>query len=279
MLGTLGEHATAASELLQSGHWAARLVLAALIALLGLWLSRLLSNSLDRVLVRFEVDPILRAFLRNLAHAIGVVVVFIAALDAAGVPTHSLLAVVGAAGLAIGLALKDSLSNIAAGVMLIVLRPFRAGDHVQVAGLEGQVEQVRVFQSVLLTTDHRTLILPNSQIIAAPIINYTARGTRRVDLSFLVRPEDEPQRVRRLLVELAGRVEGTLAEPAPEVVVIALGDRGLELQWRVWVPSRDYSALRYRLLEAAGAALGEAGVRPPPLTRELHVMKGAETGG
>ena len=143
-------------------EWAWRILVGMGIAVVGVWLARWAARIVDRLMHRFAVEDILRNFLRNLAFAIAMVIVFIAALDIAGVPTTSLLAVVGAAGLGIGLALKDSLSNIASGVMLIVLRPFHTGDSVQIAGLEGVVESVRIFQTRMHTADNREIILPNS---------------------------------------------------------------------------------------------------------------------
>ena len=134
------------------------------ILLIGLWLAKWLSRALERVMTRANMEVTLRGFLRNIAYAAMMVVVVVAALQQVGVPMTSVLAVLGAAGLAIGLALKDSLSNIASGVMLIVLRPFRAGDYVQAAGVEGTVEQIRVFQTRLRTIDNRVIVLPNSLI-------------------------------------------------------------------------------------------------------------------
>src|SRR5205085_3779431 len=136
-------------------RWLWHLLLGLAFAVLGMWLARWLSRALDRLMIRLQVESILRSFLRNLGYAIAVIVILIAALDFIGVPTTSLLAVVGAAGLGIGLALKDSLSNIASGVMLIVLRPFHSGDHVLIAGNEGIIDQVRIFQTLLHTSDNR----------------------------------------------------------------------------------------------------------------------------
>ena len=149
---------------------------------------------LERVLGRAHVDSTLSGFLRNIAYAAMLVLVLMTALTAIGVPTTSMFAVLGAAGLAVGLALKDSLSNIASGVMLIVLRPFRAGDHVIAAGQEGTVLEIRVFQTRLRAFDHRVIILPNSEITTAPIINYTTLPQRRMDITVGVGYDDEGTR-------------------------------------------------------------------------------------
>ena len=234
--------ATASGLLAQAlaSDWLLRIGLSLLIAGLGMWLARALSRGLDRVMARFGVEQILRDFLRNLAYAIGLIVVFVAALDALGVPTTSLLAVLGAAGLAIGLALKDSLSNIASGVMLIVLRPFRAGDAVVLAGQEGIVEQVRIFQTVLRTYQNHDVILPNSQITSAPIVNYTARAQRRIDLAVGIGYDDDLGKARDVLLQLAAANPGVLREPAPDVLVNDLGESSVNLVLRAWVDTPEF---------------------------------------
>ena len=252
-------------------EWLWRIALALGLLVVGTWLAKWLARILDRVMKRFQVEDILRNFLRNLAYAIAMVVVFIAALDFVGVPTTSLLAVVGAAGLAIGLALKDSLSNIASGVMLIVLRPFHAGDQVQIAGLEGVVESVRIFQTKMFTGDGREIILPNSQITSAPIVNYTVRGERRVDLAVPMAFGEDLAALRAALLHLAKTNARVKAMPAPEVLVSALGEGTVTLQLQAWVASRDFAQVKSELLEAALADFGRRGLRAPLPQREVHV--------
>ena len=252
-------------------EWLWRFGVALAVAAIGFWLSKLLSRAVDRVLLRFGVEQTLRDFLRGLVHAIGVVVVAVAALDALGVPTTSLLAVLGAAGLAIGLALKDSLSNIASGVMLIVLRPFRAGDAVLVAGTEGIVEQVRIFQTVLRTPQNHDVILPNSQITSAPIINYTARSQRRIDLTVGVGYGDDIGTARSVLLGLATGHAQVLDEPAADVLVSNLGERSVDLTLRAWVGTPDYITARSDLIEAIHRDFTRAGVSIPYPQRDLHV--------
>lgn len=251
--------------------WLLRIALALLIAGLGMWLARALSRALDRVMARFGVEQILRDFLRNLAYAIGLIVVLVAALDALGVPTTSLLAVLGAAGLAIGLALKDSLSNIASGVMLIVLRPFRAGDAVVIAGQEGIVEQVRIFQTLLRTYQNHDVILPNSQITTAPIINYTARTQRRIDLPVGIGYDDDLAAARTLLLALATGNARVLKDPAADVLVNKLGESSIELVLRAWVATPVYAEVRSELIEATAREFSRAGVSIPYPQRNLHV--------
>ena len=199
------------------------------------------------------------------------VLVIITALTSLGVNPTSMLAVLGAAGLAVGLALKDSLSNIASGVMLIVLRPFRAGDAVQIAGQEGIVERVGIFQTVLRAYQNHDIYLPNSQITTAPIINFTARGQRRIDLPVGIGYGDSPAKAREVLLGLARGQGKVLAEPAPEVLVSGLAESSVELVLRAWVATPDYVAVRSDLLEAIHREFGRAGVSIPFPQRDLHV--------
>ncbi len=252
-------------------EWGVRLGGGLLLLVVGMWLAKWIARLLSRLLIRFGVDEILETFLANIARAIGLIVVFIATLDYVGIPTTSLLAVVGAAGLGIGLALKDSLSNIASGVMLIVLRPFRAGDQVQVANLNGIVEHVRIFQTVLRTFDNRVMILPNSLITTAPITNYTARDTRRVDLTVGIGYDDHIGTARDTLIAAARANPRVLADPAPDVLVSELAESSVNLILRAWVATADYGMAKSELTEAARIALGEDGISIPFPQRDMHV--------
>jgi len=252
--------------------WLLRMAFALLICVVGIWLARWLARALDSVMHRLAVDNIMRSFLRNAAYAIAVIVAVIAALDFAGVPTTSLLAVVGAAGLAIGLAMKDSLSNIASGVMLIVLRPFHAGDSVQVAGQEGVVENVRIFQTRLHTADNRVVILPNSEITTKPIINYTTRGERRLDLTLGVAYDSDIGTVRKLLLRAANDNRRVKTQPAAEVLVLDLGETRISMQLRAWVPADEIAFARSELLEAVHVAFASEGIRIPVPPREIQLI-------
>jgi small-conductance mechanosensitive channel len=217
------------------------------------------------------MEQILRDFLGNIIKVVGLVVVFVAVLDAVGVPTTSLLAVLGAAGLAVGLALKDSLSNIAAGVMLIVLRPFRAGDAVEAAGQQGVVERVGIFQTVLRAYQNHDIVLPNSEITTSPIINFTARGQRRIDLEIGIGYGDDVRKAREALLALARGHDKVLDDPAPEVLVTGLGESSVDLVLRAWTNTPDYIATGSDLKEAVHRNFGEIGITIPFPQRDLHI--------
>jgi len=247
--------------------WAVALI----IALAGYWLARWISRVIERALTRARVESTLAGFLRNVSYAVMMVIVFIAALQKIGVPTTSVLAVVGAAGLAVGLALKDSLSNIASGVMLIMLRPFRDGDNVHIAGHEGTVEEIRIFQTRMRTADNRLVILPNSMITTAPIINFTAKPQRRIDVPLTVRFQDDPGKAREILLGIADANPLVLKAPAPTVEISRLGDVGIDMTLMAWSKTKDLTEARSQLTEAVRGRILDSGMSLTAGKRDLHV--------
>ncbi len=251
--------------------WGLKLLAAVVIFLVGRWMSRRLATGLDRMMGRAGVDGTLGGFLRNIGYAVMLVLVLMTALTALGIPTTSMFAVLGAAGLAVGLALKDSLSNIASGVMLIVLRPFRAGDHVIAAGQEGTVLEIKVFQTRLRAFDHRVIILPNSEITTAPIINHSALPQRRIDVSVGVGYDDDLQKAREVLLQIASDEPLVLANPEPVVRVVNLGESSVELVLQAFSNTADFVETRSRVIEAVRNKLIEHGLNIPYPQRDLHV--------
>jgi small-conductance mechanosensitive channel len=251
--------------------WGLKLLAAVVIFLVGRWLARRLIVALERVLGRARVDATLIGFLRNVGYAAMLVLVVITALSAIGVPTTSMFALLGAAGLAVGLALKDSLSNIASGVMLIVLRPFRLGDHVVVAGEEGIVQEIRVFQTRLHAFDQRVIVLPNSEITTAPIINYTTLPTRRMEIPVGVGYEDDLKQARELLLDIARREPLVVDEPAPFVRVKNLAESGVDLMLYAYARNADFGEASSRVTEAIRNDLIGHGINIPYPQRDLHV--------
>lgn len=255
-------------------HWSeilADLTVAAIIVLVGYWLAKWISRVVYRALTRGRVEHTLAGFLRNVTYAVMMVVVLIAALQKIGVPTNSVLAIVGAAGLAVGLALKDSLSNIASGVMLIVLRPFRDGDTVQAAGLEGTVEEVRIFQTRLRTADNRLVVLPNSMITTSPIINFTAKPQRRIDIAVGVGYGDDLRQARAILLKIATDNPRVLKQPEPSVQVNQLAESSVNLTLYAWASTADFGDVKSELTEAVRTEIIGHGLSIPYPQRDLHV--------
>lgn len=251
--------------------WGLRLMAALAIFLVGRWLARRLSVGLGRVFGRANVDSTLSGFLGNIAYAVMLVLVIMTALAAIGIPTTSMFAVLGAAGLAVGLALKDSLSNIASGVMLILLRPFRAGDHVVIAGQEGTVLEIRVFQTRLRAFDHRVVILPNSEITTAPIVNHSQLPQRRFDITVGVGYDDDLHKARGVLLQIAASHPKVLKDPAPVVQVVNLGESSVDLTLFAFARNEDYGDARSGVIEAIRNELIGNGLNIPYPQRDLHV--------
>lgn len=248
-------------------NWAAAL----LIVLVGMWLAKRLSIVLERALTRARVETTLSSFLRNVSYAVLLVLVFVTALTKIGVPATSLATVLGAAGLAVGLALKDSLSNIASGVMLIVLRPMREGDHVIVSGQEGVVEEIRVFQTSLRAFDQRVITLPNSTITTAPIINYSTLPTRRLELTVGVGYDDDLKQAQAILLDIAAQNPLVLETPAPFVQVTNLGESSVDLMLFGYAKNGDFGNAKSALIESIRNRLLEKGLSIPYPQRDLHV--------
>lgn len=245
--------------------------MAILILLLGIWFARWISGVFERALVRARVELTLAKFLRNVCYALVVVLVVITALQKIGVPPTSLAAVIGAAGLGVGLALKDSLSNIASGVMLIVLRPISDGDHVVIADMEGKVSEIRIFQTYLHTFDQRVIVVPNSTVTANPIINYSRLPTRRISIPVGVGYDDDLKQAKQVLLQIAAEHASVLKEPAPWVAVDALSDSSVDLILYAYTLNADYPTTRSDLLQAVHDRLLEHGLSIPFPQRDLHV--------
>lgn len=237
---------------------ALRIVIAIIILVAGHQLSKLLARALERFMERSRMDASLRKFLSDLAYAAMIVSVIVAALDALGVQTTAVIAVLGAMGLAIGLALQGSLANFAAGVMLIVLRPYRVGDVVTIDKFTGRVEAIKVFHTVLVTADHREVTIPNGQIIAKPIENLTALGHRRVDLVVSVAQSSDLRRVRELLEGVVLGDQRIRRSPAPTIDVAEISDTGVKLYLRPWTSVDHYATVAADTMERVKEAMEAA---------------------
>lgn len=251
--------------------WGLKLLAATVIFLVGMWLARRLSLGLERVLGRAHVDSTLSGFLRRTSYVAMMVLVLVTALTSLGVNPTSMLAVLGAAGLAVGLALKDSLSNIASGVMLIVLRPFRVGDHVIAAGQEGVVLEVRIFQTRLRAFDQRLIILPNSEVTTAPIINYSSLPTRRMEITVGIGYDDDLKRAQQILLGIAHANPLILEDPAPFVQVTNLGESSVELKLFAFAKNMDFGDAKSQVTESVRTEIIGNGLNIPYPQRDLHV--------
>ena len=229
--------------------WSLKVGVALTIFIVGQIAAKIISRALEKVLSHTKLDRILINFLGSVVRALLLVVVLVAALDHLGVNTNSLIAMLGAAGLAIGLALQGSLQNFAAGFMLLIFRPFKAGDFVETAGTSGIIETIGIFSTKLYTADNKEVIIPNSAIYSSNIINYSSRQTRRIDMIFAVSYGDDIRLAKDIILNVIAEDERVLAEPAPEVAVGELAASSVNFVVRPWVKADDYWAVKFSLNE------------------------------
>lgn len=254
--------------------WGIKLVLAIVVLIVGLWLAGLITRLIGKALTKARMDAMLVRFLESIAKALLQIVVIIAALGQLGVQTTSLIAILGAAGLAIGLALQNSLSNFAAGVLLLVFKPFKAGDFVEAGGVTGVVEQVRVFNSVLRTADNREITVPNGKIYNDVITNYSARDTRRIDLVVGISYDADIRKAKEIVESILAGDGRVLKDPAPTWGVMDLADSSVNLYIRPWVASADYWNARCDLLEIIKTSFDANGIGIPFPQMDVHLQHG-----
>jgi small conductance mechanosensitive channel len=253
--------------------WGIRMIGAAAILIFGRWIAKFLTKAVRKVMVKAHFDETLKRFLCNLIYAVLMIMVIIAAINQLGVQTTSLLAVLGAAGLAIGLALQGSLSNFASGILIVAFRPYKAGDFIEAGGVAGSVEEVQIFTTVLKTGDNKKIIVPNAQIMAGTIVNYSANPTRRIDLVAGCGYEDDLDKVRRVLEGVIAADERVLKDPAPTIAVSELGDSSVNFVVRPWVNSGDYWPTRCDLTEQIKKRFDAEGLSIPFPQRDVHIYK------
>ena len=252
--------------------YAFNIIGALLIFIVGKWLARRIADLLAKLLEKNNVDRTLVNFLTNLVYYTMVVLVVVAAVGRLGVNTTSFLTIIGAAGLAVGLALKDSLSNFAAGVMLVLFRPFTIGDVVSTAGITAKVEKITIFNTLFCTPDNQLVIVPNNKIISDIITNINAKDTRRIDLVVGISYTDDMIQTKDILEGLAKADTRILTDPATTIAVAELADSCVNLVFRPWVKTDDYWAVRFDLTENIKNALDEAGISIPFPQQDVHLF-------
>ena len=258
--------------------WALKVVAALLVLVIGNWIARRIAAFFVVVMDRNNIDVTLTKFLRNILYYALLAAVVIAAAGQLGINTTSFLTVIGAAGLAIGLALKDSLSNFSAGVMLILFRPFKVGDAVTVAGETGTVEEITIFNTVMNTADNQKKIIPNSSVASGTITNITANDTRRVDLVIGIGYDDDIKAAAQVLAEVVKAEPKVLGEPAATIAVSELADSSVNFVVRPWVKTDDYWSVKFALTEKIKLALDQAGISIPYPQRDVHLHQTSANG-
>ena len=233
------------------------------ILLIGKWLVAKISNLISKLIISSRLDETLSSFLLNIIKTLLMAFVIIAAIANLGVETSMFVAALGAAGLAIGMAFKDTFSNIGAGFLIIFFRPFKLKDHIEVAGVQGAVKEINMFSTVLRTADHKTIIIPNGRVISSNIINFSKEGTRRVELVFSIDYKDDLKLAKEIILNLADKNKKILKEPKSFVGVGSLGESSVNLTARFWCASDDFSDVQFAMLESAKLAFDAKGISIP----------------
>lgn len=250
-----------------------QLVYAIAIFVIGRIIARTISSLLEKALKKKNVDKAVSGFLGSFVYALVLVAVVLMALSQVGIQTTSFIAILGAAGLAIGLALKDSLSNFASGVLIIILKPFKAGDFVEAAGVAGSIVKIEIFSTIFKTGDNKVVIVPNSTITGGAIVNYSREATRRVDMVIGVSYDADLRVTKKLLTEIVTSHEKVLTDPAPTIAVSELADSSVNFVVRPWVNTPDFWAVKFDLTEQIKIALDEAEIGIPYPQMDVHVHK------
>lgn len=253
-------------------QYSGQLTLAVITLLIGWWLINLLTRKVGKLLDSRNVDRALHSFIGSLASIVLKVLLLVSVASMVGVATTSFIAVIGAAGLAIGLALQGSLANFAGGVLIMLFRPFRAGDWIEGQGVSGSVDSIQIFHTTLKTADNKVVIVPNGSLSNGHITNYSREATRRVDINLGIDYASDIKKAREVLLQIAAdpRVR---QDPAPVVFVTGLGDSAVNLALRVWVDTADYWPVTFDFTERAKERLTDAGIGIPFPQRVVHLVQ------
>lgn len=249
--------------------WGGRILGALVIFIIGRMLMRGLTRWATVGMRRVGMDDTLSRFLGNLLYIVLLVFLALTVFQTLGVPTTNFLAIVGAAGLAVGLALKDSLSNFSSGVMLVFFRPFKVGDQIDAAGTGGVVESIGIFNTVLKTADNRVINVPNSLVYSGTITNYNAESTRRIDMTIVIGYDADIPQAKSVIAAVVAAESRVLQQPAPEAGVQEVQPAFVVLGVRVWVQTADYLAVRSDLLERIKRSLDKYGLSIPAEQRAM----------
>ncbi|MDD5372877.1 MAG: mechanosensitive ion channel [Sulfurimonas sp.] len=250
-----------------------KIIVSIAIFIIGKIVARKATALLKTLMHKAKVDNTLVEFLSNVIYFVLLIVVVLASLNTLGINTTSFLAVFGAASLAVGLALKDSLSNIGAAVLIIIFRPFEVGDSIEAAGASGKVEEINLFSTVMVTPDNKTTTIPNSKIISSNITNYSSKPMRRIDLTFNINYNDDLKLAKEIMMQVLKEDGRILEEPAPMVAVGELKDSSINFVFRVWVKTEQYWDVHFDMLEKVKLAFDEKGISIPQQQMNIHISK------
>ena len=261
------------NQLIKLGaEWGFRVIAALLIFFIGRWVAKVLTRTTRRLMQSRQLDAALVSFVSSLLYALLLIFVILAAVAKLGIQTTSLVAVLGAAGLAVGLALQGSLSNFAAGVLIILFRPFRIGDFIEAGGTAGIVDEIGILFTEMRTPDNKKIVAPNSTIMAGVITNVTANDTRRCDMTFGVSYSDDLGKVRSILQEMIAADPRVLPEPAPQIVIAELGASSVNFAVRPWLKKDDFWDFFFEMQLAVKQRFDREGISIPFPQQNVHLI-------
>lgn len=247
-----------------------KIVGAIVIFVIGKWIAKGLTNLAKKLMAKGNVDTTLISFVGNIVYVLLMAVVILAAVGNLGIQTTSFIAILGAAGLAVGLALQGTLSNVGAAVLIILFRPFKVGDVVDLGGVVGVVEEISLFSTTLGSFDGKTIIIPNGSIISGTITNISAKDTKRLDLTFGIGYDDDLKLAKKVLEEISVSDDRVLKDPAPYIAVSELGDSSVNFVYRVWVKTSDLWDVRFDTIEKVKLTFDEKGISIPYPQMDVH---------
>lgn len=247
-------------------------VLGAIVVLLiGLWIIKAMLKGVRRLFEKRGVDASLRPFLASMIGVILKVLLFISVIGMLGIQMTSFIAILGAAGLAVGLALSGTLQNFAGGVMILLFKPFKVGDYVSAQGYDGTVKEIQIFNTILTTVDNRTIIIPNGGLSTSSLTNFSTQPLRRVDFTFGIGYSDDIDKARNIILEVAGKHGKVLTDPEPFVMVSELGDSSVNFTTRLWVEAADYWSVFFYMNEQVKKAFDANNISIPFPQSDVHV--------
>lgn len=250
-----------------------KLLGAVAIFVIGRWIALFVTKVLDKSLKRAKTDETVAEFLGVVSYIVLMAFVIIAALGQLGVQTTAAAAIIGGSALALGLSLQGQIASVASGVLLIFFRPMRKGDFVEVAGKMGTVVSVRIVNTLLVSTNNQEITIPNNQVWSSPITNYSARPTRRMDLTVCIGHDDDLDKAKQILREIIAADARALKDPAPTVAVTAIGDSSISLLFRPWFKTSDYWAGYWDMVEAIKKRFDAEGITTPRPQRDVHLKQ------
>ena len=254
-----------------TSNFGLKLLTALIVVIVGKQLVKILLKVIKVALEKANTEETVRIFVANLLNTVFTVIIFVAAINQLGVETTSIIALLGAAGLAIGLALQGSLANFASGILIVIFRPYKVGDYIEAGTNAGTVKDIQIFSTVLRTPDNKTIVVPNGSIMDGSITNYSEQPTRRIDIIASCSYQDDLDKVKQVLKTILDSEDRILTEPKPQIAVSELAESSVNFIVRPWVNSSDYLPVMYSLLENIKKTFDKKGISIPYPQSDIHI--------